>query len=246
MFSKTRKENKHQAQGRISCLFLYKLPDFWEPQSLGYMFPGQRNIRKQHSLPSPRVTKRHPSRRLLRAGASSFLSLQLPSLSLPPSTSRSPCWQGAGVNSWSLPLERSAQLARLWPSFTAGTDKAHMQVSWYRSIYVAKNAYKAAIRQVLRRCWVREHHEGDCSGRHQGLAADHDSKSKSEKPYWHNAWTKDNRRLDYFAKVMLSDCLNQPWVFLMPSGFSDFFPFVQISKFPLFVQTSSRRECFNC
>ena len=35
MFSKTRNENKHQAQGRISCLFLYKLPDFWEPQSCG-------------------------------------------------------------------------------------------------------------------------------------------------------------------------------------------------------------------
>ena len=220
---------------------------YWGTQILGKFLLENETIEARQSLPHQEAnSQRLPSRGLLRVWHLFLFSLSNLALvlsSLPPSTSRSPCWQGAGVNSWSLPLERSAQLARLWPSFTAGTDKAHIQVSWYRSIYIAKNAWKAEICQVLRRCWVREHHEGDCSGRHQGLAADHDSQSKSEKPYWHNAWTKDNRRLDYFAKAM-------EW---SPESLLSFFPVWFLStnslykifqSFLYFVQTLSPCECF--
>ena len=103
--------------------------------------------------------QRLPSRGLLRVWHLFLFSLSNLALvlsSLPPSTSRSPCWQGAGVNSWSLPLEWSAPTARLWPSFTVGTARRLSNRFPLSFPYIAKNAYMAAICQVLRRCWVRE------------------------------------------------------------------------------------------
>ena len=81
--------------------------------------------------------------------------------------------QGAGVNSWSLLLEWSAPTARLWPSFP-GLPRLTLRFP-LSFLTIAKNAYKAAICQVLGRCWAKEH-EGNCSGRQDVQGQTHNAK----------------------------------------------------------------------
>ena len=95
MLSKTGRRNK-QSKSRSKPLFILSISaDFWDPQSCGKVLLVNETFESGHSLPSPRVTQRRPSRRLLRAGASTSSSPPSPtwllSLSLPPSTSRCPC-----------------------------------------------------------------------------------------------------------------------------------------------------------
>ena len=95
MLSNTSRRINSQKVGASPYLFPPSLLTFGIRKALGECFLDNETFESSHSLPSPRVTQRRPSRRLLRAGASTSSSPPSPtwllSLSLPPSTSRCPC-----------------------------------------------------------------------------------------------------------------------------------------------------------
>ena len=110
----------------------------------------------------------------------------------------------------------------------------------------AKNAYKAAIRQVLRRCWVREHHEGDCSGRHQGLAADQAHRASLRSPIdttrgprTIGGWTI----LPRLCWVIARSIPEFSYRHLVSQNFLFFCTNIQTF---LYLSKLSRRECFIC
>ena len=95
MLSNTSRRINSQKVGCKPSFISPSLLTFGIRKALGTCFLDKETFESSHSLPSPRVTQRLPSRRLLRAGTSSTLSLQLGShpLSLPPTTSRCPRWR---------------------------------------------------------------------------------------------------------------------------------------------------------
>jgi len=84
--------NKHQEQGAVSFIWLKA---YWGTQIWESLFWRKKQLKQSRVCPTKKQTQRLPSRRLLRAGTSSTLSLQLGShpLSLPPTTSRCPRWR---------------------------------------------------------------------------------------------------------------------------------------------------------
>jgi len=163
--------NKHQEQRAFS--FIWSTA-YWGTQILGKFLLEKETIEARQSLPHQEANlQRLPSRGLLRVWHLFLFSLSNLALvlsSLPPSTSRSLCWQGAGVNSWSLPLERSAHPAGSTLTLLHFGDRqtAHKQVSIIVPLHCQERIYGCDL-PGAEEMLSEGTHEGNCSGCHNVL-----------------------------------------------------------------------------